>query len=253
MINLQKSDRKKEEDNNLVTSYMTLRNLIGFSGALLPIVLAIGTVRSDSASLLEPSISDYYYTSTGDILVVLLSTVAVFLFTYKGYTWKENSLTKFAALAAFGIAFSPTKAKSDGYLTVHFLKTDVPKIAGFERHLIFAAIFFISIAIISLIYFPKTNSKVKDIKWKRSQKAKRNIIYYFCGWTILFCVTSIAIYFCFFAIRNHQISFPIIFVFETIAVEAFALSWLTKGETLLPDGEHYVIKAFRKFKSTRLK
>lgn len=39
-------------------------------------------------------------------------------------------------------------------------------------------------------------------------------------------------------------AFPIVYVFETIAVEAFAVSWLTKGETLWPDGRHYMVKAY---------
>ena len=41
---------------------------------------------------------------------------------------------------------------------------------------------------------------------------------------------------------------PVIFVLETVAVEAFGISWITKGETLWPDGEHYVKKGLRKVK-----
>jgi hypothetical protein len=33
---------------------------------------------------------------------------------------------------------------------------------------------------------------------------------------------------------------------EVIAIEAFGLSWITKGQTLWPDGEHYLAKAFRR-------
>lgn len=80
----QKSDRGKENDNNLVFSYMTLRNLIGFSGMLLPFVLMFFTKKTNG-EFVKPSISDYYYTGNGDILVVLLSVLGVFLFTYKGY------------------------------------------------------------------------------------------------------------------------------------------------------------------------
>lgn len=30
-----------------------------------------------------------------------------------------------------------------------------------------------------------------------------------------------------------------IFIFETIAIEAFGLAWIVKGETLLQDGKRY--------------
>lgn len=47
---IEPSDSTKEANNELVFSYLTLRNLIGFSGILLPIILAIAPRRP----------SDYY-------------------------------------------------------------------------------------------------------------------------------------------------------------------------------------------------
>ena len=101
------TDRKKEVDNSLVFSYLTLRNLIGICGILLPVVLFLTTKKAEGDRLIEPSISDYYYTSNGDILVVLLSVLGVFLFTYKGYQWQEKVLTTIAAICGMGIGFSP--------------------------------------------------------------------------------------------------------------------------------------------------
>ena len=100
-LNKHKTDRQKEQDNELVLSYTTMRNLIGFSGMLLPFVLMLFTKEADGL-FVEPSISDYYYTKNGDILVVLLSVLGVFLITYNGYDWKEKVLTTLAAFCAIG-------------------------------------------------------------------------------------------------------------------------------------------------------
>ncbi len=92
------TDHQKETRNDLVFSYKTLRNLIGFGGMLLPVILALYTIRETGDKLLQPSISDYYYTSNGDIFVVILSVISVLLFTYNGYNWKEKIWTIIAAL-----------------------------------------------------------------------------------------------------------------------------------------------------------
>lgn len=243
-----KINRKKEADNSLVFSYLTLRNLIGFSGLLLPFVLVITTNRTANDRIIEPTISDYYYSSNGDVLVVLLSILGVFLITYKGYEWKENVLTSLAAIGGFGVAFSPTATESANSLSIHSIKTTVPTLFNLEIHFIFAAIFFISLAIISLKYFTRSNkSKLKTNEGKRTPKAKRNMVYRICGWIIVLCVVLLGVY----AITKPipaLLNFPVVFILETIAVEAFGIAWITKGETLWPDGEHYIEKAYRKAK-----
>ena len=242
-----KPNRQKEKDNNLVFSYMTMRNLIGFSGMLLPLVLVLATHTCGCDNRIEPSISDYYYTGIGDLLVVILSVLGVFLFTYTGYGWKENILTTIAAICGIGVAFSPTAAKFPGNsFSVHTPILEVPEIFCFERHLLFAAIFFISLSIMSLYYFRKSDSvRIRTKNDKRTQKEKRNIIYKICGWIMIVCVVTLILYFIIAPFKKIVGDFPIIFTLETVAVEAFAISWLTKGETLLPDGEHYMKEFFK--------
>jgi hypothetical protein len=46
---------------------------------------------------------------------------------------------------------------------------------------------------------------------------------------------------------------PIIFIFEAIALFAFSTTWLTKGETLYPDGEHYIVTGYKMMKQEILK
>ena len=249
MNNLQ-TDKEKEDGNALVVSYLTQRNLIGLSGMLLPLALAIFPKRETAYHGLEPSISDYYYTDRGDILVVFLCVIGVFLITYKGYTWVERTLTIVAAIAGMGVAFVPThKDCVDCLLSVHTDNGGVfPNLAGTGWHFAFAAVFLLSLAAMSLYFFPMSDekAKLKTSAGKKSPKAKRNRVYRISGWIMVASVAILGVYFLIMPDLHH---FPVVYTFETVAVEAFGISWLTKGETLWPDGEHYLVRAFRALKS----
>ena len=240
---------QKEQRNELVFSYLTLRNLIGFTGMLLPVILAILPSRSSVSHGFEPSISDYFYTDRGDILVVLLCIIGVFLFTYKGYNKYERILTILAGISGIGVAFVPTENICGECLnTVHTKNGGVLWfIAETGWHFIFAATFLVSLAIMSLIFFTRTDNEAKLRKenGRRSQKAKRNSVYFICGWTMLASVGAIGAYFLYKKFTGFEFkTFPIVYFFETVAIEAFGISWLTKGETLWPDGKHYLVKKF---------
>ena len=230
------TDREKEAENDLVISYMSLRKLIGICGMALPVALAIFPKRPTSFFLgLEPSISDYYYTNRGDFLVVLLSILSIFLFTYKGYNTIEKMLTRLAGVCALGVAFVPTQVKCEKCaFSVHTLEGGVlGNIAGEGLHLICAGTFLLCLAYISFKYFPQTDAATLANQGnKLTQKGKRNIIFRLCAWVIFGCVGLLLLY---FLLKPDLKSFPIIFVLETVAVEAFGISWLTKGEGLLPD------------------
>jgi len=242
-----KIDRQKEAGNDLVFSYLTLRNIIGISGMLLPLVLVLAAGRGTADRWIEPSISDYYYSSKGDVLVVMLSILGVFLITYTGYKWQENLLTTIAAVAGLGVAFSPTATNTPNSFSIHVGRAEVPLWFGIERHFVFACLFFISLAAISLHYFPRTNkASLLTPGGKRLPKAKRNMVYLICGWIMVFCVAILGIHFIIDPLPDF-FGIPPVFLFETIAIEAFGISWLTKGETLWPDGEHYLVKIFRRF------
>lgn len=115
-----------------------------------------------------------------------------------------------------------------------------------QWHFVFAGLFFIALAIISIYYFPMTNKKDPPTGHLKKQKAKRNVVYRICGWTMLTCVALMIIYF-----KTTPASLdntPVIFILETVAVEAFGISWITKGQTLWPDGEHYMKRGLREAK-----
>ena len=149
-----------------------------------------------------------------------------------------------------GVAFSLTATLSANSFSIHAIRNTVPLFLGVEQHFLFAALFFISIAIICLKYFPRTNkSHIITAQGNMTQKAKRNVVYKICGWTIVVCVAFLGIY----AISkpiSTRFAFPVVFGLETIAIEAFGIAWITKGETLWPDGEHYIKKAYQQAKES---
>jgi anaerobic C4-dicarboxylate transporter len=72
------------------------------------------------------------------------------------------------------------------------------------------------------------------------------MVYKICGWMMLICIALMILYFATDppSLRNM----PVVFALETVAVEAFGISWITKGQTLWPDGEHYMRKGLGKVK-----
>ncbi|MFD1875451.1 hypothetical protein [Hymenobacter bucti] len=240
-------DVKKELDNELVVSYLTLRNFIGFSGMLLLIILILTTARGSNDKFIESSISEYYYTTNGDVFVVLLSVLGVFLLTYNGYSVAERALTILAAICSIGVAFSPTATEEGNSMSIHKIYKQVPEWFGIERHVVLAATFFLCIALISLIYFPKTNqAHLISYDGKKTSKAKRNTVYKICGWVILLMMLLLIINF----VKKPFPTIPVTFILEAIALEAFGFSWITKGQTLWHDGEHYLTKGLNEIKAS---
>jgi len=245
------ADIHKEAGNKLVVSYLTLRNLIGFSGFFLPIFLIFYSVIYRGGRL-ESSISDYYYTDCGDVFVVILSAISIFLITYNGYDKKEKLLTNIAAIAGLGTAFFPTN--SIGHSSIqsrHRLLPDPPELFNlFELHFVFAILFFLCISIITLVYFPKTNVDVVD-KPKNvvHQKNCRNRMYRCCGWIMIGCIILLGLYFKIDFIHRLFGELPMVFILETIAILAFGLSWITKGQSLWPDDKHYITESLEKAQS----
>jgi hypothetical protein len=66
------------------------------------------------------------------------------------------------------------------------------------------------------------------------RKKWRNFIYRFCGYTIIFCIILLGIQ-SIPSIHDSVEHLHPMFWLESIAVVAFGVSWLIKGETLLKD------------------
>ena len=102
------SDQRSPDGNQLIVSYMFLRQTVGWIGTLLPFVLLFGLPISST----EPrpdSMSGYYYTDMRNIFVGALCALGVFLAAYDGYDDVDRWITNIAGLCAVGVAFCPTK------------------------------------------------------------------------------------------------------------------------------------------------
>lgn len=213
---------ERDAENPLLVSYLSLRRAVGLIGILLPFVLAIGKLLLQGPGL-QSSVSSYYYTTMRDVFVGSLCAIAVFLWSYKGYDRRDDRAGNIASAAAVGVALFPTTPDLD--------PTPRAQIVG-AAHLLCALVFFLTLAYFCLRLFTQT-----DQRHPSARKRQRNLVYTVCGYTILACVALIPG--AWFLIAGTAVGLRLapVFWLEALAIVAFGVSWLTKGEAILKDRE----------------
>ncbi|MBL7776668.1 MAG: hypothetical protein JNK66_00075 [Chitinophagales bacterium] len=217
--------------------YLTLRQLLGWLGILLPIILAAWSLFGACGEVQE-SISAYYYTPLRNVFIGILCSIALFLVSYTGYPKEpnervsENVLTNIAGFLALGVAFFPTKFSETWIDTCHTCsyKSVFPEAFRYI-HYCSAVLFFALLAFISHEKFTIYKGPLTE------KRIKLHGVYRACGKAIVISIIIIIIYFLLeqFKIADAQ-KYPIlnqcppIFIFETIALWAFGSSWLIKGK-----------------------
>jgi hypothetical protein len=204
----------------LVLSYLSLRKAVGIIGFALPFVLAFGKMFLQSPGL-EGSISCYYYTEMRNVFVGSMCAIGIFLMSTRGYDQKDVIAGRLACAFAVGVALFPTAPCSGAPPLYAF----VPVL-----HRLLAALLFLTFAYFCLMLFTKTDPN----KTPTRRKLQRNLVYRVCGYGILACILVIAIV-QLPAVKPLVDRFDPVFWFESIAVIAFGVAWLTKGETILKD------------------
>jgi len=203
-----------ELHTNQTYSFMALRKAVGWIGILIPFTMMLGMFLIFDGKTIQQSISHYYHTGMRDILVGAICAIALFMFFYRGYDKWDDWTGNMTGLFALGVAWFPTSET-------------VPNNWVGSVHFFCAALFFLTLAGVSLFLFTKKSRN------PTSRKLTRNIIYIICGVVIILCLIAIQIYFHF--ISNNKEESTFVFWAETVALIAFGLSWLTKGGTLYPD------------------
>ncbi len=213
---------KPGSEESLVFSYLTLRKTIGFLGTALPFVLFLGALIIFRTGL-QSSMSSYYHTSMGDVLVGTLCVIGFFLFSYRGYERADNIAGDLGCIFAVGVALCPTTPDNPGPGEGLFI--------GY-LHLAFAALFFLTLIYFSLFLFTKTGPSGEVTK----RKHHRNIIYRVCGYVMSVCIVLMIIYTVLpdSGKESFKALHPI-FWLEAASVVAFGISWLTKGEAIMKD------------------
>jgi len=200
-----------------VISYLTLRKTLGILGVLLPVILLTGSYVFGGYQEVQKSISAYYYTNMGNVLVGVLFTYGLFLFAYKGYGKIDNLAGNFGCVFALGVALFPCL-------------NDNPIIR--QLHLVSASLLFLVLAFFSIFLFTKSKHK----KPLPAKKKIRNRWYHACGYTILGSMLLMGIYFIFLEESTPSLTkLKPIFWLESLALWAFGLSWIIKGKVLLKD------------------
>jgi hypothetical protein len=192
------------------------RQLIGYIGLVLPALLILIAVVRDGIERWRnlESISAYYYTGAVAAFVGMLVALALFLFTYRGYKNKYNRadrwVAKVAAGAALVIAFFPTAAP----VGLPALSWWTPT-TGVLHH-VAAIVLFAMFAVFAFWLFRLT----ADGEQPAADKRRRNNVYLVCGIAIVGCIGWAG----FNGVNGRPIFLP-----ESIALIAFAVSWLVKG------------------------
>jgi hypothetical protein len=205
--------------NPLVLSYLGLRKAVGIIGFALPFVLAFGKILFQGPGV-EDSISAYYHTDLRNVFVGSLCAIGVFLMSCRGYDRRDEIAGYLACVFAIGVALFPTTP----------MNATAPEILFGGLHLFFATLLFLTFAYFSLLQFTKT---VRDAIPTR-RKLQRNAVYRSCGYTILVCIVLIAVVKLSSAGALVRQLAPV-FWLESVAIVAFGVSWLTKGEAILKD------------------
>lgn len=189
--------------NNLVISYLSLRCYIGWVGIVLPFMLLLHAIHADI--VFPASISGYYHTEARDFFVGVLFVLGAFLMAYEGYDIHDTFVSTVVSVCSFGVAMYPTPS------VVHFIS---------------ALFFFIGLIYFCLVLFRKGSSTPTN------EKLIRNKLYLVCGIIMIVCIGIIAIY----KLSGIDLErYKIVFIFESIALWAFGVSWLVKGEYILKD------------------
>jgi hypothetical protein len=209
----------------MVFSYMELRKAVGILGVALPFAVALGGLFVFDNGI-QDSISSYYYTGMRNVFVGVLCAIGVFLLSYKGYDKWDAIAGDVGCVFAVLVALFPT-APAIG-------ATDRQTVIGFV-HLGSAAVFFSTLAFFCLFQFVKSDAS----QVMTSRKKKRNLVYKVCGSIMVACLILIVVAEIVHS-RNPDAPFASlnpVFWLESLAIGAFGVSWLTKGEAILKDLE----------------
>jgi len=173
------------------------------------------------------SISHYYYSVSGIIFTSLLMLIGVFLASYRGYDKIDNAITWIGGVAISLVAIIPTPYENCtdlGPTPICVSEHDV--IFGFlpvgSIHFGGAVLFFICMAIMSIRQFTQGDLTMPG-------KKMRNMIYYICGYGILFTIVFAGIMIYGFH-KDEGTNF--IFWVEVVMLVFFAAAWLLKGKVL---------------------
>lgn len=231
-ITAKTAGKVQEAHNDLVASFLSVRQAIGILGLFLPAALLIFAAFQRDGLL--PSISHYYYSPMSDLFVGTMVAIGVFLWAYEGYRpdgaelITDKRVARAASLGAMGVAFLPIPPEAETMCTVVqcALGTNLSALVHYGS----AVLFFAALAVFCLVLF------VKSAGPESAAKQARNRVFRTCGWVIVVALTIIVALGLLpgpeLKARINGIS--LVFWLEAVAVVAFSVSWIVKGKMIGP-------------------
>jgi len=132
-----------------------------------------------------------------------------------------------SGIFAFGMVIFPTAMFSGKIVKVGMFLID-DNISEYI-HLAFGTLFFFSLSFNSIYLFTR-----RQPGFLSKEKKRRNFIYRFCGIIMLLALLCIIVYTLF--LRDTILAkFNPVLILESIALFAFGISWLVKGNTFFKD------------------
>ena len=227
---MKKQPEPSVSENDILT-FRRIRKAIGWLALSLPVSLIMLPLIPIFKTSIQNSISYYYYTNLREVFTGVLCAVSLFLIRYKGFDdpkfWRnDNKMTNLAGIMAMGVALVPTNPNNCS----EKIYTIIPFCVNFLGviHYLFATVFFVILAIISLVIFTIGQKKNKQIPLSLLNE---NNIYKICGIAIIVFAGMIPI-------CDLLKFFPkSTLVLEALALTAFGISWLVKGRFLGDKGQ----------------
>jgi hypothetical protein len=231
-----------------VLSYLAVRRALGLLGLALPTMLYV--YARPLGHGMQPSISEFYHTHMGDLLVGCLLAIGIFLISYLGYPRRPGErlsdqwVSTLAGIGAIGVALFPvvppdlaTCPPGESFDVAREQSRVVTcPVQGFVSHwtsftwihFASATLFFLSLAVFCFFLFPKGHQTEDGrIDWSETN----NRIYFVCGSVLLLSIALLGVY----ALAGDGTKellreYNYVFWWESAGVFAFAISWLTKGK-----------------------
>jgi hypothetical protein len=212
-------------------SLQTHRRIIGTLGLILPVFVYLMAGGRPTAGLprweLLGSVSAYYYTGAVGVFVGVLFALSLFLFSYRGYkgVCADRVVGTVGGASALFVALFPTGAPSG--LTAPSWWTEATRVV----HYVAAVTLFAAFILFSVWLFRRSDTPLR--RDRPPDKRFRDDVCLTCGLVMIGCVLWAG---------SSLFTGAAIFVPEALAIVAFAVSWLVKGEAHEP-----VIRATKRF------
>ena len=224
---MQSNSQPKTPQEKFEDGQQRLRKCVGILGLLLP-TLMLGLYGKMLASM-----SHYYYTPSNIFFVGILFSFGLVLMAYVGYEkdsderFSDDFLTTWAGFFALATVIIPTSCCDsgdadiicgNGYLLGH------TSIVYNTIHLVCAGLFIVILGWMCIYKFTRSTNP---------ESMKKHRLYKICGYTIWGAVGCIALLIAIekiFKVKVDDYFFGYVFIFESIALYAFAVAWLVKGK-----------------------